>query len=91
MDCPRVITADWLREVGACMDEVSVFEGEWPRGAEVTEENVLRAQELGLDIDWLVTECASLEGYRQWRTAQLRSADEAEKAELFVKLWKEEG
>jgi len=47
------ITSDFLREHDACEDQVLIFEAEWPDGAELTLDNLLRAAELGLDIWWL--------------------------------------
>ena len=46
---PR-ITLAMLR--GACKEQRDIFRKEWPEGAEVTIENVRRAQELGLDLSW---------------------------------------
>jgi hypothetical protein len=37
---------------GACPEQREIFEAEWPSGAEATLENVLRAVELGLDLEW---------------------------------------
>ena len=48
------LTAEMLREKKACENQVQVFVGEWPDGVEITEAVVLRAYELGLDIDWFV-------------------------------------
>ena len=48
------LTAEMLLVKGACENQVQVFVGEWPDGVEITEAVVLRAYELGLDIDWFV-------------------------------------
>ena len=47
------ITAQMLRDRGACNDQVNIFAAEWPGGAEVTLENCLRAAELGFNFDWV--------------------------------------
>ena len=47
------ITADLLRALDACEEEIDLFASEWPQGCEVTDENALRAVELGIDVDWL--------------------------------------
>lgn len=47
---PPVITIKMLR--GACPQQRQIFRLEWPQGAEATLENVRRAQELGLDLEW---------------------------------------
>ena len=46
------ITAEMLRGKKACEPQVKTFKQEWPAGAEVTIENIMRAQELELDIDY---------------------------------------
>ncbi len=48
----RKITAKWLREQGACEDEVLRFEAEWPNGAPITEANCLRGTAMNLDVRW---------------------------------------
>jgi len=48
------ITSAFLREYNACENQASIFDAEWPTGAELTLPNLLRAVELGLDIEWLV-------------------------------------
>lgn len=50
------ITPEMLRRANACPEHVKIFEQEWPDGAEVTLENVQRAADLGLDLDWFVYE-----------------------------------
>jgi len=45
-----MITLRMLR--GACAGQKRLFRSEWSAGAEATLENVLRAQELGLDLQW---------------------------------------
>ena len=45
-----IITLRMLR--GACKPQRAIFKSEWPSGAEATLENVLRAVELGLDLEW---------------------------------------
>ena len=63
------ITLPLLR--GACPEQREIFEAEWPRGAEATLENVLRAVELGLSLDWgrkLFTPAARAEYDRQTAT-----------------------
>ena len=47
-----MITAALLRSRGACAQRMNVFIAEWPEGCEVSEANLLRAGELGLDLGW---------------------------------------
>lgn len=52
-----LMTADWLRRCNpTCKNQLAIFEGEWPDGAPLTEANLKRAAELGLDLDW-IAEC----------------------------------
>ena len=46
------ITAQMLRDKGACKNQVETFENEWPNGCNVTRKNCLRAAELRLDFNW---------------------------------------
>ena len=52
-----LVTAEMLRKRGAGCHELSRFQAEWPKGAEVTLENLLRAAELDLDLLWWVLNC----------------------------------
>ena len=63
---PR-ITIGMLK--GACRDQRAIFKAEWPQGADVTIENVRRAQELGLTLSW---------GASAWLAAYLQSVAERE-------------
>lgn len=47
------IDSEWLKMRGACDSQVDVFEGQWPDGGEVSEESLVAAADLGLDINWL--------------------------------------
>ena len=47
------VTVAWLRKHDACKEQVDTFKAEWPKGTLPTEKALLRAVELGLDIDWL--------------------------------------
>lgn len=53
----KKITLSMLR--GACAEQRAIFKKEWPKGAELTLENVQRAIELCLDLHW---------GASQWFT-----------------------
>ena len=87
MRIPRVITVAFLEDCCACEDQVEIFEKEWPKGAEVTKENVIRALELGLDLDWLVCGFASAVQFEYWRVNS-RLVHGIVKAEVFVRVWK---
>ena len=47
------VTRAWLRRRGACKEGLRLFSKIFPKGAEVTVENVIKAQRAGLDISWL--------------------------------------
>ena len=51
---PLVITHEWLKRHDACDKHLSLFDQEWPDGAEVSEANLRRAIEIGLDMEWLL-------------------------------------
>lgn len=48
-----LITAAWLRARNACGEQVAISAREWPEGAYPTRENLRRAAELGLSVNWL--------------------------------------
>ena len=50
-----------LRKLNMCSYDVARFAAEWPDGAEVTEANILRAFELGLDVNWWAEQVLGLE------------------------------
>jgi hypothetical protein len=58
---PQVITADWLDGAGACSDEIRLFNAAFPKGAEITVNNILKAAEADISIGWIVH---VLENYR---------------------------
>ena len=93
-----MITLRMLR--GACAKQRRLFRSEWPKGAEATLENVLRAQELGLDLQWgaehLFTPEARAEYARQeaplWAECQRqRAALWAEYERQRAAIWAECG
>ena len=64
------IDAAWLRAHNACEEQVVIFEAEWPDGADITAENILRAVELELDFDWLAPHVLSASGYAAYEEAR---------------------
>ena len=69
------ITADMLRERGACEEQVLVFEKEWPKGTDVTLEAALRAVELGLDLEWFAASFLSGEAWEAYQKATAPSLE----------------
>lgn len=51
---PKKVTADWLREVGACPREIRSFRRKWPKGCAINLRNACTALHLGLNLGWLV-------------------------------------
>ena len=49
------VTAERLREMGACGDAVKCVEREWPRGVPVTVQSIAKAFRLGLDVEWFAS------------------------------------
>lgn len=50
-----IITPSMLTKHKACAEQVAIFKKQWPKGAELTVDNLVVAQNLGLDIHWLVS------------------------------------
>ena len=51
------VTANKLRKMGACKEDgIDVFAAEWPDGCNLTKKALLRAVEIGLDVDWFARE-----------------------------------
>ena len=46
------VTADELREMDACDEQVEIVEREWPGGIPVTVPSIRKALRLGLDVGW---------------------------------------
>ena len=91
------LTADMLKEKDACNYQVTVFEKEWPDGAEITVEAILRAVELELDLDWFTRQFLPApvrKAYNEAMTSAQRAYDEviapAQKAydETIAPTWK---
>ena len=47
-----LITADYLRALGADCEDLAIFSAEWPQGTRVTRKALRRAAELHLDLGW---------------------------------------
>ena len=72
---PKHITALWLWEHYACPDQIQVFKSEWPNGAYLTEENLLRAAQLGLDLDWFAVQIFDRPAMEIYKAARERAWD----------------
>lgn len=70
VDLPDRISADWLRGLGACSEAVAIFRKRWPKGAPVKPETVIRAVNLGLDMNWLALRILTDITFRQYREAE---------------------
>lgn len=55
----RRVTAAWLRQHSACLEELAIFEKEWPAGVEVNAESLRRACKLGINLYWFADEWLS--------------------------------
>ena len=51
----KVITGEMLSDMAACDSQVNIFEDEWLDGGVMTLQNVVRATELSLDLDWFAS------------------------------------
>lgn len=80
------ITADLLRNHGACEEQVEIFTRHWPDGVIPNARTVVKAQLLGLDIWWctrLLSDAAQME-YKKIRTAAF-----AKYKKIWVPVWAE--
>ena len=66
MTTPRMITVDWLKSNNACPDAINLFCAEWPDGGEVTHANLLRADTLGLSLEWFAKRVLPEEVYADY-------------------------
>ena len=51
------VTIELLQARGASCSELDVFTKEWPQGGKLNKKNILRALELGLNLDWFAFNC----------------------------------
>ena len=63
------ITKTLLRRLKACPEQVETFAKLFPRGAEVTEENALKADKAGLDVNWLAYKVLTFPAWEQYQAA----------------------
>ena len=74
------ITAEYLRKMGACEDQVEVFEAEWPDGAKPLLKNLMRCAELGLDLEWFAIECLTVPAWEEYKKVIAPAWEEYKKA-----------
>lgn len=85
---PKLITAHFLRSLGACPEEIREFKKLWPSGARFTRINVLRALKAELTPYYLAEEYLKFYGFvteEQWEhfgAAISRLDNEVERAVL---------
>ena len=63
------LTTDMLKEKNVCEGQVTIFEKEWPDGVKITKKAIIRAVELGLDIDWFADNFLSALTRKAYRKA----------------------
>ena len=47
------ITTKWLKKQKACKKQIALFQATFPRGGEVTKARLLKAAQVGLNLEWL--------------------------------------
>ena len=77
---PDIITAKWLQKHKACEDQVLIFSKEWPDGAVITRENILRACELSIDIYWFAVVVLTAVSFFEYEKVMAPARFEYEKA-----------
>ena len=90
MTVPDRITAAWLREQGACEEQVAIVAREWPDGARPLLATARKARRLGLDVGWLAARLlrdSELAAYRAV-CAQARAAFEAVCDQALLAGWR---
>ena len=63
-----LINLEWLKSRNACQTHIRIFSKEWPDGCELNRENLQRALDLGLSIDWLTYVMVSSDSYNEYNT-----------------------
>ena len=86
MTTPRMITVEWLKENTACADAIDLFCKEWPDGCEVTYDNLVRADAIGLNLEWFAGCVLSPRVYADYeeKCVPLYADYEAGRAPLFA-------
>ena len=74
------ITVAMLKRMGACSDEVDTFTREWPRGCAPTEQNILRALDLGLNVYWFADRALTAPAWTEYEKATDSALAEYDKA-----------
>ena len=92
------VTSNFLRDHGACQEQYRLFEDLFPKGATLTRDNVRKAHENGLFVDWLFevlndniydqyeAEYRALNAKRNARLDSIYNQDAALKIEGFGKF-----
>lgn len=85
------ITADKLRELGACAGDIEAFEKQWPDGCEVTRENcdiAFGRKGLGMHVHWAASRLLSRKAYDEYGEAvnDMHAACEAVDT-ILCKCW----
>jgi len=86
------ITTAWLRRRRACSYQVALFEDEFGDEAEITEANLARAAELGLDLSWLALRVLPRSLWAEYRRqeAALRAEYRRQEAALRAEYRRQE-
>ena len=69
----KTISVKWLEDVEACHSQVDIFRCEWGEGEiEITRARLIRAAELGLDLDWLAKMVLTAPIDAKWRAERVQ-------------------
>ena len=79
---PKLTTSRFLINLKACNSQLALFEKVFPRGARLSEANVVKAAKAGLNLDWLAMETLSGPARAEYEKARDSALAEFEKARV---------
>ena len=70
------ITKTFLLEHHACSDQMKIFLEAFPKGAEITRSNIVLANKLNLDLNWLAIEIFTAPALAEYEKVMASALDE---------------
>lgn len=84
------VTAEYLRRLGAFCGALDTVEKHWPDGVPMTVPSLMKALELGLDVDWFALHVLSTPAYDEYERVRAEAASKCAEvvAEALAKYTK---